>query len=345
MDDFVQLPADERRVYYEQASAKLNLPMPAVEKDFWVCWTLGKLFRLPGWCNHLTFKGGTSLSKVWNLIQRFSEDIDLTISRDFLGFTGEADPEGAATRSQKEGRIKRLKKSARARVQDELVPLLGETVGENLAEAGPAQVSFDQDDTDNCTVLFHYPRVTPDDSLGVMLPYVKIEMGPRGDDWPAHEHDISPYLEEALPGTLTLGKGINVKVLDAERTFLEKAMLLHEETFRPADRPRKPRMARHYYDLHCMIDAGVGKRAIAGADLFSRVRNHRQFYYPVSWVDYDTMVPGSIRIVPPHEAMAAWEADYDAMRDIFVFGSAPTFDQVMATVQAFQDEINAGAPA
>lgn len=342
MDNFIQLSLDEQRVYYEQASAKLNLPVPAIEKDFWVCWILSRLFGLPEWKDHLTFKGGTSLSKVWNLIQRFSEDIDLTVSRSFLGFDGNDDPELADTRSQKEARIKRLKKAARARVSDELTPLLQDIVAGDLTNATTEQVVFDEADTDNCTVLFNYPRATPDESLGSMLPYVKIEMGPRGDDWPAHSHNITPYVETGLPGTLSLDGGIGINVLDAERTFIEKAMLLHEDTFRPDHRPRKPRMARHYYDLHCMIEAGIGKRAFEDADLFARVREHRQFYYPVSWVDYATMVPGQIRIVPDEPVMAEWQADYNAMLDVFFFGEAPGFEEVMSTIQAFQDDVNGG---
>jgi len=342
MRDFIRLPPDEQLVYYEQASAKLNLPVPAVEKDFWVCWTLEKLFGLPDWSDHLTFKGGTSLSKVWNLIQRFSEDIDLTISRDFLGYAGETDPEGADTRSQRQSRVKRLKKAARDRVQSDLVPLLQTIVSDELPNGESAQVVFDEDDVDNCTVLFHYPRATADESLGMMLPYVKVEMGPRGDDWPVHEHSITPYLEDALPGTLSMADGIHVRVLDAERTFLEKAMLLHEDTFRPAGRPRKPRMARHYCDLYCMIQKGVGKRAVADAGLLARVREHRQFYYPVSWVDYATMAPGGIQLVPSDNSMSAWRSDYEAMRDVFFFGDAPAFDTIMTTVGTFQDELNGG---
>lgn len=342
MKDFIQLPSDEQRVYYEQASAKLNLPVPAVEKDFWVCWTLSKLFNLPDWKNHLTFKGGTSLSKVWNLIKRFSEDIDVTVSRSFLGFDGDADPEAAGTRSQKEARIKRLKQAARDRVMGELASLLQDIVVNNLPNGSAGQIILDETDTDNCTVLFHYPRATLDESLGNMLPYVKIEMGPRGDNWPAHSHTITPYLETGLPGTLSMDGGIIVNVLDAERTFVEKAMLLHEDTFRPTHRPRKPRMARHYYDLYCLIDAGIGVRAINDINLFTRVREHRQFYYPVSWVDYSTMVPGSMRIVPKETAIAEWAADYNAMRDVFFFDVAPPFEQIMNTLQVFENELNHG---
>ncbi len=342
MKEFLRLPSKEQLIFYEQAAAKLNLPVQAVEKDFWVCWTLEKLFSLPDWSEHLTFKGGTSLSKVWKLIQRFSEDIDLTISRDSLGFTGETDPEGADTRSQKQARVKRLKKAARARVQSNLVPSLQAIVSDELQNGETAQIVFDEDDVDNSTILFHYPRVTPDESLGVMLPYVKIEMGPRGDDWPAHDHHITPYLEDAMPGTLSVAAAVHVSVLDAERTFLEKAMLLHEDTFRPRDRPRKPRMARHYYDLYCMIQRGVGRRAISDAGLLARVREHRQFYYPVSWVDYATMAPGGIQLVPSDHAMSEWRSDYEAMRDVFFFGDVPEFDTIMKTVNTFQNEFNGG---
>ncbi len=341
MNEFIRLPPEEQRHYYQQASAKLNLPAAAIEKDFWVCWTLDSLFRLPEWRNHLTFKGGTSLSKVWKLIARFSEDIDITLSRDFIGFDGENDPEGAETRSQKQARMKRLKKIARERVERGLLPELQSRVATDIPHGAADWVSLDTKDTDHATIAFNYPMVTPRDSLGPMLPYVKIEMGPRGDSWPTHEHQIEPYLVEALPGVISAGEGISVRVLDAERTFLEKAMLLHEETFRPPDRTRKPRMARHYYDIYCMIRAGVGGRAIDDPALFKRVREHRRFYYTVSWVDYESMVPGSICLVPDATSLLTWKKDYDEMRNVFFFGEAPLFDQIMEAVEVFQADWNA----
>ncbi len=340
MNSFIRQSADEKRTYFEEAAAKLGLPAPAVEKDFWVCWTLNELFSLPGWGEHLTFKGGTSLSKVWKLINRFSEDIDLIIGRDYLGFAGDADPEKSETQSQEKKRIKRLKKACRKRVQEELLPSLIAIAAKAIPGYKADSLRF-VDDDDNDTIEFHYPSVFPKGSLGSMLPYVKMEMGPRGDTWPAGTYNIHPYLEEALKERAPFKSNISVKVLEAERTFLEKAMLLHEESFRPQGRTRKARMARHYYDIYCMIRAGVAEKAINDPDLFDRVRTHRQFYFNVSWVDYDTMNPGKLKLVPSEDDLATWRSDYAAMSTVFFFGEEiPTFDTLMKAVLDFQTQLN-----
>jgi predicted nucleotidyltransferase component of viral defense system len=101
MDSFLKQPVQRQRVIYEEAGRRLGLSAGSVEKDLWVCWTLRALFRLPASGPQLTFKGGTSLSKGWNLIDRFSEDIDIVINREFLGFGGADDPQDAPSNKQR----------------------------------------------------------------------------------------------------------------------------------------------------------------------------------------------------------------------------------------------------
>lgn len=338
MNEFIKKNADEKRLYFEQASAVLNLPAFAIEKDFWVCWTLKKLFSLPEWKDHLTFKGGTSLSKVWKLIDRFSEDIDLVVSRDYLGFGGDKDPEASPTSSQEKKRLKRLKKSCREKVLNELCPALKEIIEKEIPDVKPNFIHFVEDDFDNNTVEFHYPGVFREKSLGPMLPYIKIEMGPRGDDFPSDMHIIKPYVEEALDSVVF--DSIKVQVLDAERTFLEKAMLLHEESSRPEGKIFKGRMARHYYDLYRLIQEGFGERAIANKELFERVIEQRKFYFNVSWVDYNTMQPGSINLLVAESNPQYWENDYAVMKKDFFFGEAPDFGEIMVVIREFQEKLN-----
>src|SRR5213594_3691423 len=120
MDAFLALPEGRRRRFCEEAQVKLGLPAPSIEKDFWVCWTLREMFRLPQWGPHFTFKGGTSLSKAWKLIERFSEDIDVVIERDFLGFGGDRAPEHAPSRKQQRQRLDALKAGCQQRIRDSL---------------------------------------------------------------------------------------------------------------------------------------------------------------------------------------------------------------------------------
>ena len=131
-----------------------------------------------------------------------------------------------------------------------------------------------------------------------------------------------------------------VRVLAAERTFLEKACLLHEETFRPADEPRKIRKARHYYDLWCLLNAGVGKRALENETLFQRVAEHREIFSRYSWVDYTTHKPGTFRLTPPKANLLYLRADYQQMLGPMFFGITPTFDEMIRVAAKFEENFN-----
>jgi hypothetical protein len=171
---------------------------------------------------------------------------------------------------------------------------------------------------------------------------VKIELGARSDDWPHEQKTIQPYVAELFPA-LVPDAGFSARVIAAERTFWEKACLLHEETFRPADKPRKLRMARHYYDLWCLLCAGVGARALVNQPLFQRVAEHREIFFRHTWVDYTTHRPGTFRLLPPEHHLANWRADYEQMLGPMFFGEVPTFDAILKVVGKFEREFNATA--
>lgn len=338
MKNFLSFSEERRRIVCEEAQDKLGLPPATIEKDFWVCWTLQKLFTLPKWGDRLTFKGGTSLSKGWDLIKRFSEDIDIVIDRDPLGFGGDNAPDRAPSKNQTRKRLDGLKEASQQCVNEMLLPLLGESIAQNMPETPAWQLHPDPDDPDLQTLLFDYPTAFADHPI--YLPQsVKIEMGARSDTEPTETIEIQPYLKDAFPDLFPQAR-FPVRVVSRERTFWEKAMLLHEETFRPPNKRRKARMARHYYDLCCLIRAGIGGKAAGNLDLFERIAAHRQVYFRYTWVDYDTLSPGRMRLVPPDSQLASWKSDYTAMKDEMFFGTPPKFEELMETVQAFQDEFN-----
>jgi hypothetical protein len=157
MDEFARLPSKERRLYFEQAAAETGLSAQIIEKDFWVCWCLRRLFSLDEFRDHLTFKGGTTLSKVYRVIERFSEDVDIAIERVFLGFGGDNEPEKGKTGKEQQRRIVRLKEACQAAVADRLQPQLRERI--MLALGGDAGWSLllDPDDPDRQSLLFRYP--------------------------------------------------------------------------------------------------------------------------------------------------------------------------------------------
>ncbi len=341
MNAFLQMPAERRRLAFQQVDASMGLQAFSVEKDFWVCWTLRELFTMAGIGEHLTFKGGTSLSKAWKLIERFSEDIDLIVDKEVLGFGGDAAPDKAPSNKQRKARLEALMESCRRWVQDTLQPALAVRISEALGPNG-WKLEVDPDMPDGQCLLFHYPSVFPTGSAGYVPPQVKIELGARSDDWPHEGKSIQPYVIEHFPA-FDPDAAFPVRVLAAERTFWEKACLLHEETFRPADKPRKLRMARHYYDLWCLLRAGVGERALANTALFQRVAEHREIFFRYSWVDYSTHKPGSFRLSPPADHLANWRSDYQDMLGPMFFGDTPTFEQMMRAAAEFETTFNATA--
>ncbi len=341
MKEFIAMDKSRRSLVCTQVGARLNLDEVAVEKDFWVCWILDKLFQLPKWGEHLTFKGGTSLSKGWKLIERFSEDIDIVINRSVLGFDGDNAPEAAPSKKQTRKRLDRLRLACQECVQDEIQPALHAAIATDIPDTIIWDLFADPDDPDQQTLLFNYPTAFPE-GAAYLRRAVKIEMGARSDTDPSETIVVNPYISEAFPDLLSSAT-VEVRAVMPERTFWEKAMLLHEETFRPADKRRKEYMARHYYDLYKLIETGVAADAAADISLFSRVVEHRVVFFRQNWVDYSNLVPGQLQLVPSKEQMPDWRADYGNMQQEMFYGEVPSFDLILEKVRGFQDWFNQGA--
>ena len=235
MNKIVNLSREERRELWSSVSQQLQpLPDFMIEKDFWVCFALQHFFALPGARDHFIFKGGTSLAKVWRAIHRFSEDIDISMSREWLGFTGDRDPEAAQTRAQRTKLLTALSAVCAKKVQEELGPALHQSFS---AALGRKDWSLEVDPKNEQTLLFNYPSVFPEiTGRSYVRQLVKIECGARSDRWPVSEGRVVAYVGEAFPDTLP-DVGVDVPVLDIERTFLEKALILHAEAHRPHDKP------------------------------------------------------------------------------------------------------------
>lgn len=198
-------------------------------------------------------------------------------------------------------------------------------------------------DPDGQTLLFNYPG-TLTGTAAYLRPVVKIEMGARSDTEPSASPMIRPYLADAFPGIFEPSE-FPVHALLPERTFWEKAMLLHEETYRPAQKTRKVRLARHYYDLWCLIERGVAARATQDVDLFTRTAKHREIYFNWSWMDYRTLRRGTLRLLPLDSQLADWRRDYQAMTGEMFFGPVPTFDAIMRVIGDFERAFNSAKEA
>jgi hypothetical protein len=341
MKTFLTMPDERRHLICTQAGARLNLAEVAVEKDFWVCWTLDKLFRLPTWGEQLTFKGGTSLSKGWKLIERFSEDIDIVIHRRALGFDGDNAPESSSSKKQMRKRVAALADACRECVKESIHPALQQAIAADIPASLIWHLVDDPADPDGQTLLFNYPTVYPTGAV-YLRRAVKIEMGARSDTEPSAVIKITPYISDAFPKLFPDSK-VDVRAVLPKRTFWEKAMLLHEETYRPIDsKRRKEYLARHYYDLYRLIEAGVGDEAIDDEQLFAHVASHRVVFFRQNWVDYSTLVRGKLRVVPIDEQMSDWRSDYNNMKQEMFFGEAPNFEIVMDRIRVFQNTFNQG---
>jgi len=334
----LRLAPREQRQYFEETGNKLGLPPSSIEKDFWVCWTLRRLFELKGWGQHLTFKGGTSLSKGWKLIQRFSEDIDIVIDRSFLGFEGAKSPEMAGTRTGCQRRLKRLKHACEDQIMNSLKPSMEEACRTAIPETMQWELTADSNDPDGQTLLLRYPGLFAS-GTGYLQPQIKIELGARSDTEPTEVITIVPYVAEVFQDWRSSSE-FTLRAVAPERTFWEKAMLLHEETFRPADKPRKGRLARHYYDLACLIEKGVADKAVKATGLFERISLHRQIYFGQAWVDYGTLKQGTLRLSPGQSDMAYWADDYAKMAREMFFGTPPRFENILNTVGEFERMFN-----
>jgi predicted nucleotidyltransferase component of viral defense system len=340
MTGYLEQTVDRRRLICSEAQEKLNLPAASLEKDFWVCWILREMFSIPDWGDKFTFKGGTSLSKCYGLIHRFSEDIDIVIDRGFLRFAGADSPEDSTSNKQRRKRLEALKDAAQRWIHRDLTSFLTERIGTALSGMDKwdlCSASLDED-PDGQTLLFTYPSAVSQTG-GYIRRQVKIEMGARSDNEPVEEREVHPHLFDALP-TVIGPSMFRVRVLAAERTFWEKAMLVHEETLRPPGRRRPARLARHYYDLWCLITAGIGERAAEREDIFARTVRHREVYFNWSWMDYSTLKRGGLRLVPLPEMVAEWRKDYQAMSGEMFFGDVPEFDLVIKVIESFQRRFN-----
>ena len=329
---FLKLPPDERRVYVQQAAIRRNVSPVVMEKDFWVCWTLGVLFQSEFAAN-LVFKGGTSLSKVFGVIERFSEDIDLSVSPTFLKL-----PNAGTSRNQVNKWMKNAEAACADAVQRQIRPAMEATAEGVLGTAKRTWFEFLTDPATNAPVLlFHYPSSQPT-GFDYLRRSVKMEFGSLTDQQPVGRHPIRPWMADVLAETF-LDWRCQVVALEVQRSFWEKATILHSEYHRPADKPTPDRFSRHYADVAALATHPNASAAVDRHDLRDQVVKWKSQFFGNAWAKYDAAKPGTFRLVPPAARLAALRRDYQAMRDMYV--AEPTsFDGILATLSELEDRIN-----
>lgn len=326
----------EREAVFLAAAEKRVLSAALVEKDFWVCWTLARLFALPEIAPHLLFKGGTTLSKVYNAIERFSEDIDISIDRAFLRpGAGDAAEVAELSKTRQKKEIEALVAAFYQAVEAKMLPALHALIA---SELGLSEWTLERDAVDAGTLLFTYPTGVQE-SEAYVRPVVRIEFGGRSDVWPSQEALVTPYASEDIPQAFE-DAHVPVRVLSAERTFWEKATLLHNEYYRPATKRRGDRISRHYYDLSRLAaHPHIGPSSLAERSLLERVVAHKSLYYRDTWSQYDAALSGEMHLLPPVEARSDLQADYGRMRAMF-FTAPPKFETIWDALALLETQIN-----
>lgn len=337
MNNFARLPLGEQQAYFQETANRRNLRLWTVEKDFWVCWMLGVLFGPSGLGSHLVFKGGTSLSKVYGVILRFSEDIDLSVSPDWLGFAGPP-PE---SRSGRQKWFDKLQDTCLDRVR-EIQPDLENIVQDRLGvqKAGVPYFAFEEEDvTHSPILLFIYPS-RPAGGPRERRQRIKLEFGSLTDQQPTGAHIVTPWVAEEFPDQF-VAPSCPVTALEAERTFWEKATLLHAYYHYPAEKKLPPRLARHIYDVHCLANDPIGEKALNDTALFARVAEFKSLFFKSSWTHYETAHSDTLRLVPSESRIQEWRNDYASTAEMFI-GTPPPFEVLIETLHRLEAQINGG---
>jgi hypothetical protein len=348
MAGFATLPQAERALIVNQVAGRAGVAPLIVEKDFWVCWALGRIFSTPVVAPHVVFKGGTSLSKVYGVIQRFSEDIDLAVAPGALGFSEQSlndAPSASARRKQMQALAAECARCVEARFQPALEAAFRTTLGPPTA--GEHWLHYEIDATAATpNLLFNYPSALPQPG-GYIAKQVKLEFGALTNQQPTGQHRIAAMLA-TVPGT-TLAQAFDdfqadVTALALARTFWEKATILHAEYHRPPDLAIRDRFARHYADFAALWGHAGREDALQRLDLLRDVVQHKGRYFASGWANYASAQPGSFRLVPPPHRTAALAQDYAKMEPMFLT-PPPAFDAVLAQLAEAERVLNQGVLA
>lgn len=331
--EFLNLSTDRKRTIFLETAAHSGLPVQAIEKDWWVTLCLRVLFSLPE-SEWLIFKGGTSLSKGWGLIERFSEDIDLSISRAFLGYGSD---------DISNNQIKKLRKASFAFVSGRLAEAL--QIG--LEALGLSRDAFQlsmpiaaDSDVDPQTIYVAYaPHFEP---ITYLPPRVKIEVGARAMMEPSESRPLRSMIGSVYPDAAFADAAFPVTTVLPKRTFLEKLFLLHE-TLQLDPSKVGDRLSRHLYDIDRLMDTPHGLAALEDHALFCGLADFRRRFNTIKAVNYDTHTFQEITFVPSAAFLGTWERDYKRLQENMIFGNSRSFAQLLTRLEALQQRFRMAA--
>lgn len=328
LHEWFNLTDKNRLNIFLEAASRKSLNESSVEKDWWVVHTLSVIFSME-FKNALIFKGGTSLSKGWNLIQRFSEDIDLALDREFLGFPGELS----------KSEIKKLRRTSYQFITDSFT----EQLKIKFTEFGFENVlvkyrNVENHDQDPLIIEIYYPTLTNKESY--LNPSVLVEVGSRSLKEPYTHRGFCTIVAEVFSNHPFADKPITIPVVNPERTFLEKIFLLHEEFQKPPDKIRVERLSRHLYDIEKISHTEFAEVAFQDKELFNTIVRHRKIFTPISGVNYDNHSPDKINFIPPQAILKEWQNDYELMAQTMIYDNPIDFSELIKRLSELQKRIN-----
>ena len=325
MDSVASLPDKQRRELFAETAAAMKTVPAIPEKDFWVVWVLGKLFTDPVFGRIFKFKGGTSLSKVFDVIGRFSEDIDLILDwREVV----QGDPHQERSKTQQVKFNETTNAQAIAYIRKAVLPRISEVLSPlcvcTIAADNPFAISVG------------YPSLF---KTGYLRPEILLEIGPLASWSPSDVFDVKPYAATHFPQVFSQPT-CRVPTILAKRTFWEKVTILHQEAHRDPKKPMPPRYSRHYYDLALLGQSTVKEQALSDPGLLDEVVHFKQRFYPCAWARYELAQAGTLRILPPDERRKEVAGDYDKTQEM-IFAKHLAFAEIVASLRVLENEINA----
>lgn len=328
--DFYKIDKAEKEAIFNAIATEKGMSPFAVEKDWWVSRTLEIIFRMDI-AKHLVFKGGTSLSKAWKLINRFSEDIDLAIDKVFFFKPEKGWSKREITELRKEAGI-----YSTGAFFEELQKEFQKKGFENL---NFKPVEAKDSDQDPRIIEIHYPNVIASNSEYI-LPRVQIEIGCRSLREPFSVQSFGSLVDEFYAGKDFAEPSFKVPTVNPERTFLEKTFLLHEEFHRPTEKMRVDRLSRHLYDIYHLTKAGIAENAISDKELYETIVAHRYKFSRVGGVDYNFHNPLKVNPIPHNEIIGEWKADYDKMMEDMIYDdNKPSFEELINNLKELRTQL------
>jgi len=325
LHEWLKLEDSTRLRIFTEAGKPAGLTPTAVEKDWWVTLALHIVFDTE-FAEYLVFKGGTSLSKSWNLIERFSEDIDLAIDRKFLGF------ESDLSKSQ----VEKLRKESCSFISNDFAKAILAKIDElGIADVTLTVPDITASNTDPLSLELNYKPLT--EEISYLKPRILIEVGARSLMEPSTERKIKSIVAEQFSDRGFADKPISINTVLPKRTFLEKVFLLHEEFQKPTVNIKVDRLSRHLYDLDKLANTVHIEEAMKDMELYQAIIVHRQMFNPVKNVDYAKHQPDKIALIPPKEVIKDWEADYLTMQESMIYGDSKNFNELIQSIETIME--------